>query len=197
MKKNLILIVLIALATLTSITTKAQKNEINVSYGVVSANAFSEFYAESILNGITLGSHDFKNFKSTGSLGIDYYRSVSDHIKLGAALIYEQISRDYYFEKKFRGKIEANYITIMPQVKFLYITKPAFELYSSLAAGASLRYEEFQPSKSGVKKDDASDIFFAFQANLLGIRVGKKLGGFVELGLGNKGIINGGISYRF
>lgn len=197
MKKNLISIALVAFGIFTCITAQAQKNEINVSYGLVSTNSFSEIFAESILEGFTGGLHSFKNFKSSGSINLDYYRAISKNLKVGGALVYEQVSRDSYFDKKFNGKTETNYISVMPQIKFLYIAKPAFELYSGLAAGASLRYEEYNSTDQGVKSQKESDIFFAFQANLLGIRVGKKLAGFAELGFGNKGILNAGISYRF
>lgn len=197
MKRNFIILIVSICSCIISNSTKAQKNEINVSYGTVTSSEISELFSETILTGFTGGLYSFKNFKSTGAINVDYYRSASKRFKFGGAFIYEQFSREISFNKEFSGKTKNNYITVMPQIKFLYIAKPAFELYSGLGLGASLRNETFDPKETNTKKQKDSEIFMAFHANLLGIRVGKKLGGFAEIGFGNKGLINAGISYRF
>ena len=64
-----------------------------------------------------------------------------------------------------------------------WIDKPRFQMYS----GASI----------GLGNDPISDSLFAFQLNLLGFKFGQKVLFFSELGVGRKGALLGGVSYRF
>ena len=71
-----------------------------------------------------------------------------------------------------------------------YNPRNIVQLYSGLSAGVSV----FTQSDSS--QSDSKTIF-AFQVNVIGLRVGHKFGGFFELGFGYDGIINAGLSVKF
>lgn len=75
------------------------------------------------------------------------------------------------------------------------ITTKLKNRFISFAAGIILgKSAQTEPNKAFVKNDTAD---FAFQVNPAGIRAGKKLGIFVELGYGHRGIISAGLNYKF
>jgi hypothetical protein len=76
---------------------------------------------------------------------------------------------------------------ILPTGEYTYLKKGIFELYGSVSAGAMLDLSQMK-----------SNTIFAFQANPIAMRLqGKKLGYFIEGGVGFKGIITTGLYYRF
>jgi len=69
----------------------------------------------------------------------------------------------------------------MPAVKYSWINKEHFALYSKVAAGATLLSET---DKNTVQSFDDSKLYFAFQVSALGIEFGGKLRAFIEAGAG-------------
>ena len=83
-------------------------------------------------------------------------------------------------------------IYIMPSIRFHYIHRPVIGLYSGVAAGVNANivlpghatYNSIRTVKS------------AFQLTFVGLRVGRRIYGAFELGLGVKGVLNAGIGLR-
>ena len=63
-------------------------------------------------------------------------------------------------------------------------------MYSKAAVGVTFM------SDSGTKDSD-SKVVFNWQASLIGMEFGGAFRGFVELGMGEQGIILGGLRYKF
>ena len=92
-----------------------------------------------------------------------------------------------------------SYLTLMPAVKFDYLRKKHFGMYSKLAIGATLRTEKVDyDSNIDAKDHDESDFHINWQLSLLGLEAGgQALRGFIELGFGEQGIYVIGVKYRF
>ena len=104
---------------------------------------------------------------------------------------------------------ELNFL-FLPVAEFVYFRSGLFELYGSAAVGADFTRrseKEFSTSTrgadiSGVTETAGrqSDSFtsFAWQVNPVALRVGNhRIGGFLEAGLGYKGIVTAGVSFKF
>ena len=104
---------------------------------------------------------------------------------------------------------ELNFL-FLPVAEFVYFRSGLFELYGSAAVGADFTRrseKEFSTSTrgadiSGVTETAVrqSDSFtsFAWQVNPVALRVGNhRIGGFLEAGLGYKGIVTAGVSFKF
>ena len=74
-------------------------------------------------------------------------------------------------------------------------------MYSGLGAGYAFGKTTFKLGDAlefkNTNNDNSKINYFTFHVTALGFRVGKKLAAFAELGVGYKGIINGGLSYQF
>lgn len=77
-----------------------------------------------------------------------------------------------------------------------YFNKRLVSLYSGLEIGGFIWNTSVLNSEN--EKDRSTQGYLAFQINALGIRIGnQKIGGFVEIGLGNNGLVNTGLSVKF
>lgn len=179
----------------------AQKRELRVSYGGFTSNEAVQILGEEVMStALTLGNYTTSNHKSIGVFSVDYLYALSNRFRIGGTFVFEANNKDVSYDKNVTivGRANNKYFTVMPQATFAYIANPCFELYSGLALGASFRSEILNPTSSSTYKKETSTMFLpAFQVNAIGVRVGKKLAGFAEIGFGAKGIINAGVSYRF
>lgn len=95
---------------------------------------------------------------------------------------------------------ELNFM-ILPTAEFVYLKSRLVELYGNASAGVSLkRHTETGLTEAGKAAAAKADLntLFAYQVNPIALRVGNEtIGAFVEAGLGHKGFITAGLSFRF
>jgi hypothetical protein len=88
--------------------------------------------------------------------------------------------------------------TITFSAKYSYVHRSMFQLYSSMNLGMAWNSSReslvFNPNRiTGATETHYAS---AMHVSLLGISFGRRLGGYVELGLGFKGVLNSGIFVR-
>ena len=94
-------------------------------------------------------------------------------------------------------KKETNYYTFMPAVKFDYIRKKNFGMYSKAALGMSISSTTDTYTDGSTYKFSA-EYKLNFQASFIGIEAGSPyFRGFAELGIGEQGIASIGVRYKF
>lgn len=99
--------------------------------------------------------------------------------------------KDRYTDQKV-GDYRDHFISIMPAVRFSYLNRDHFTLYSGIAGGFALEYCKSYPDYK------AHNNHLAFQLTLLGVSAGsQRWFGFAELGCGFKGYVNAGFGFRF
>lgn len=88
---------------------------------------------------------------------------------------------------------------ILPTAEFVYFKRRLVELYGSAAAGVNLsRHSETALAKNATAGKSTLNTDFAYQVNPIALRVGNdRVGGFVEAGLGTKGFVTAGVSFKF
>ncbi|MCX2681992.1 hypothetical protein OOZ15_18720 [Galbibacter sp. EGI 63066] len=177
-------ILLLALVGVVNVNAQ-EKNEIRVSLSDAIPLELSYGLAksfESILDG---EGSDFE-IATFGMLNLNYQRSITDRIKVGAGVSYLKFQ-----DKKGNSKDnDLNYLAFMPQFEYTYLKSGILELYGNTSAGVvGLFYK--------IENKNETDFGFAYQVNPIGIRVGKKIGGFAEVGCGFKGFVNVGIDFKF
>lgn len=69
-------------------------------------------------------------------------------------------------------------------------------MYSGFGLGYTFSNEKLSPNQSDVQSMSSKNSSFNFQVIGAGVRIGRKIAGFAELGFGYEGIINLGISYQ-
>lgn len=90
-------------------------------------------------------------------------------------------------------------LLVLPTAEFVYYKRRLVELYGTAAAGVNFsRHSETPVDKKTSEKKANFSTDFAYQVNPITVRVGnERVGGFVEAGLGNKGFLTAGLSFKF
>ncbi len=196
--KTTVILVVFILGTLT---TKAQseyetkKHEIRPFYGTAYATSFSDIFAKTLSNGL-LGIAQKTETTTFGMAGLGYRYHIN-RLGLGLDLGYSTANENLFKKEEDTKPFETNKIKrffIMPTVSFSYYKRNVIDLYWAVSAGAI-----YETTKKDVKSDDPENkTIIAYQVTPIGLRIGKGfIGGFLELGYGQKGIINTGISFKF
>ena len=94
------------------------------------------------------------------------------------------------------GSYKRTAFTVAPELRLGYGTKPFVNFYALLGLGSTFIVERIENDATN-QKISMNDNYFTFQVTPFGIRVGKKLSGFAEIGYGYKGIMRLGASYKF
>lgn len=186
--------VMVAAAIMTAMSLNAQngydetKHEVAISYGVWSNSQIIDEFEN--VGGALVGAR-FEDEKYFGSISAEYFYHLKNWLGVGGILAYGQRKEDVYLLGKKDGDIKNSYFTLMPAVKFDWLRKKNFGMYSKLAFGATLRTEKYDG-------DTDTEMHINWQASLVGIEAGSPtLRGFLELGTGEQGIALVGVRYKF
>ena len=194
MKKIVLMVVAAMMATMTvQAQNEDLKNEIGVSYG-----AGLSLIGDGIGNGIgkafgQLGGYKYTNDKQFGSLSVEYFRHLNSNnrVAIGGIFAYSRYGEDELKDNIKVGDRTRNYFTLMPAVKYYWVNKNHFGLYSKAAVGATLM------TYKATGQENDSKVCFMCQVSGIGVEFGGKLRGFVEAGVGEQGIVLAGLKYKF
>ena len=191
MKRLFLMVVATIMVTMNTNAQDEPKNEIGVFYGVESAS--------NILSVLTSSFAAAAGDQGSwwGPIGAEYYYHISPVVAVGGVAVYASCKAED--EKTNTEDLSETFITLMPSMKFNWLRKKSFGMYSALSAG--VMFASISANDAAKKADpDAKDetiTHFMFQATALGIEFGGNLRGFVEAGLGEKGTLCAGLRYRF
>lgn len=197
--KKILWMVVAAIMTIMSAQAQNTKQEVAVSLGAWSnseiINAFETI--GSAMVGVKTDDGDF-----FGPISVEYFYHVQPWLGVGAIAAYGQMTQNFYLTSKSNGRdgeFKNNYLTLMPAVKFDWLRKSHFGMYSKLAFGATLRHEKIDyDDNSSYDDHNDSELHVNWQLSFLGIEAGgERLRGFMELGNGEQGIALVGVRYKF
>lgn len=184
-KLSILLVVLslnFLIAQDTHITTNLQQ-EIFFSYGLGSIPNIRNYPVFSKVE-----NYDFSN---TRALTIGYIFHKTSRWSYGIEGVFEQYKETFL---PTEDVIKCHHFTIMAKTDFRWVKKTNFQLYSSIAAGGTYIIDMEQ---TNLEKEKSKSFSYAYQVSPLGLRLGDKLGVFLEVGLGWTGFFVFGISSKF
>ena len=192
MKKIIVMVVAAMMATVSVNAQDELKHEVGVFYGFESASNILSILTSSI----SAAAGDQSSF--WGPIGAEYYYHVSPVVGVGAVAAYAGCKAED--EKTGQNDLTETYLTVMPSVKFNWLRKKNFGMYSALSAGVmfcSISCNDNAKANDPKAKDETLTAFI-FQATALGAEFGgEQFRGFVEAGLGEKGTLCAGLRYKF
>ena len=192
MKKIILMVVAAMVATVNVNAQDESKNELGVFYGFQSASNILSM----ITSSISAAAGDQSSF--WGPVGLEYYYHTSPDVAVGAVAAYAGCKAE---DEKTRQKdLTETFITVMPSMKFNWLRKRNFGMYSALSAGLMFISVSCNDNAKAVDTNakDETLTSFIFQATALGLEFGgDQFRGFAEAGLGEKGLLCAGLRYKF
>ena len=175
------------------------RHEISISYGAVPNSIWIDVLTDIIP---AVFGETYENGNYVGPIGLEYYYHTSPLIGVGAIGVFATHNEDGYYKEKLTKHRDKSYITFMPSVKFNWLRKEKWGMYSKIGVGGTyINYCNKDYDDNGRQtgaKETTKDFVFNFQASLVGVEVGgDHVRGFAELGVGEQGIALGGVRFRF
>lgn len=197
------LIFMVTAALMMAVNVNAQegyedtKHDVSITFGVGSNSQWIDAF-EDIFDG-----YSYDNDRYMEPISAEYFYHINKMLGLGAIFVYGNHKQDAYdllTSKKDRtriGKSSNSYYTLMPAVKFNFVRKKNFGLYSKAALGVTYRTESIDYI-DGSDDYDEKGLLLNWQLSFIGVEAGSPyLRGFAELGIGEQGIVCAGIRYKF
>jgi hypothetical protein len=199
--KNLVLTVVTISVLLIGSKGMAQKeefsrNDVRLSYGMTTSTMVA------LVTGQILSDMFIMPFDSSyradatgyGAFTIQYQYRFSKLIQVGAACSFNPGHLSVQYNRGNTQYSTVFFASVLPRIDFNYVNKGVVTLYSGIALGAS--YYNFKNNYSNAPDKPGNGITFNYHINAIGIRVGKSISGFMEMGFGCLGMLNFGVSAR-
>ena len=176
--KKFLVIVVVAMMTVVNVNAQSELlNEVSIAYG---GGANSD-----IVSTIAKGMFTGKQLNYWGPISLEYFR-----YNEGGKLAFGAVAAVSGCKWEDDTNAKSTYFTLMPAIKYKWLNSGMFSMYSKAAVGATLMKD------SGFDKND-SRVMFNWQASLIGMEFGTNLRAFAEVGMGEQGIVLGGVRVRF
>lgn len=172
------------------------RHELFVGYGAVPTTDFFGLYSNMLSRLVSFGPVSQENSRSFGAVNVGYLYYVKPWFGVGAIYSYANLKQDVVSEGMKIGVEKYGYHNIMPSAKFNWLRRPIVTLYSRVAAGVTITPQQYTDAKTGLTSK-TTDAMFAFQVSPVGVEVGRAFAGFAEVGIGNMGVVQVGLRYRF
>ncbi len=169
-----------------------------ISYGLPATDMFQNLSSNMLDDKYPDKRYIRDNYKGSGIISLTYrHVSKSEMFFWGVAAGYNSTQGDVYYLGSNDGELKRNFISVAFEGQYRYQNLKKVQLYSGLGIGYSFGKEKLtNPTESGSQSTSGTINRIAYQINVMGIRIGDNIGGFVELGYGYKGIVNVGLSIQ-
>ncbi|MCX6247399.1 MAG: hypothetical protein NTW10_06675 [Bacteroidetes bacterium] len=153
-----------------------------------------------------IDNEECKANTTNGTFILGFSRSLIPVIAVGFQLSYTNIGRtgtfyDYnnvsYNSTSYDINMSDNLWQGIASIRFQYLNKPSFCMYSGVGLGVVMDYFEKTKADGGVFVSKGQKIFPSAQLTLLGFRFGRAISFYGEFGIGTNSVLNLGISYKF
>lgn len=200
--KALLLSVCFLTAAFITARSQSSQSEFAISYGIFSTNG--EKITQSALEGLftvfTLGlmKYEYKDLREAGPVFLTWKNIRRQRLGIGVSAGFMNVSYTAVVSSIFSNqtssyKVNYNALTLLPEIDYRYITTEKMQLYSGLGIGYTfIHHREDRTSEDVDYRKNAVDIHLT----ALGIRYGKEVKVFAELGIGCKGFLQFGLSFN-
>lgn len=195
--KKAVIILIFVFAQLSVLEAQDRPNSLRVGYGLATYDQIFGVFEDLTETIISIGSYEKQNESWQGGFYLSYYHMISEHYRLGGTFMWDQSTADIYVLKEHAGKTKNDFFTLALEIERRHLKTDWIQLYSGAGVGMMYLTEDFEAISSDLSSGSDNAANFTFQLNLLGVRIGNRLGFFTELGLGYKGIVNFGASVQF
>lgn len=199
--KKFLLLVVAAMMAATNVNAQTgyddTKHEVAIGLGGISNSQWIDFLEDLTSSLLSGGSLDERKY--VGPFSAEYFYHAKNWLGVGGIFVYGHSSQDILSSGKSKiGECTNNYMTLMPAVKFDWLRKKNFGLYSKVGIGATLRKEKLDYTDKPEHNYNESQLHVNWQISALGIEAGlPTLRGFVEIGTGEQGLGLIGLRYKF
>lgn len=192
--KKLVLLILPLLFT-AQLQAQFEKHEISASYGMVTVDQIVDIFEDILVTIFTLGNFEKSDYNYSGALFLTYKYGASYRWDIGLTAGIDRVQTDLMWDDELQGYFKENHTTLAAETDYRWVKKNFIELYTGIGVGYTFTNNYAELLNGDTENVNSGHV--TGQLNLLGIRIGKKIGLYTEIGFGYKGILNFGASFKF
>lgn len=158
------------------------------------APLFNLFLADDIVPELSVGDIDLSPV-----VRLEYGYNINKWLNVGAGVYYSYLNKDVLYSESaaFAWNESGHLMNVLLNVRAYWLNRKYVRLYSGIGVGATMLYGNLgNTSAENVGENDLQSSF-ALEFRLIGLHVGNKLYGKLEIGSTGTGVINAGIGYKF
>ncbi len=179
-----------------SVEQNYQHHDVMISYG---AFPFDQFLSveSSMLNDLYPDKRYVRDHYSGSGIVSLSYRKITGSEKYlwGISAGYNQSKCSIYYLGDEVGQLSRQFVSVAVDFEYRYVNRGILQIYSGGMLGYQFGTEKLTPPANSEMPGGTGNLNrIAYQANVMGIRVGKDIAGFMEFGFGYKGMVNLGVS---
>jgi len=191
--RPIIVLVLAVFFCATAGFGQTRQHDLALGYGVLSIDQAADIFTDIITIVLTMGTFGKVNQEFTGVPFLTYHYSANSRFGFGGAIGGYSSSGDLQLAGDTVGTFkERNYVAAV-ELDYHWLMKPSFQMYSGLGFGVRFRRGTYTAEAA----DTVSKVLPTFHLNVIGLRFGRKVGFFLEAGVGYKGMLSGGLDAQF
>ncbi|MDR1743854.1 MAG: hypothetical protein LBR48_08595 [Dysgonamonadaceae bacterium] len=174
-----------------------KRHELEGGLGIWNTSQIVFTLSDALSNSLGIGGMNVNNLSGSPAFHVGYKYWLTERFGVGATLAMGSESGNVFnLEKQYQGQIQRYYSNVAAEAAFNYINSEIFKVYALGGVGGLFLNQKYEPDGgSGTDKNDKG-LFLDYQITPIGIKVGKNVGGFAEVGFGYKGIVNIGLFVR-
>jgi hypothetical protein len=172
---------------------QTRRHDLALGFGVLSMDQVTDIFTDVITVVLTMGTFGKVNQEFSGVPFLTYHYAANSRFGVGAAIGGYSDSGDLRLGDDVVGTFrERNYIAAV-ELDYHWLMKPNLQMYSGVGFGVRFRRGTYTAAEA----DTVSKILPTFHLNAIGLRFGRKIGFFLEAGVGYKGMLSGGLDAQF
>ena len=198
-KKIFALTLFVSVCSVLNINAQESESKHEVSFGVgcLANSQILDLMTDLTGTTMTAGYVSYENEKFSIPLSVEYFYHINPLVGVGGIAVYSHGKRDMLYDGELQGRMKTNYYTFIPAVKFNWLRKKNWGLYSKAGLGVSVRNQKWNWYDASHTNDSDTDFIINFQGTPIGVECGNQYyWGFLELGMGEQGIVNAGIRIK-
>jgi len=172
---------------------QTRRHDLSLGFGVLSTDQLTDIFENIVSIILTFGTFEKSSQSFTGVPFLTYHYSAKSRFGFGGAIGGYGSSGNLRLAGDDVGTFrEKNYI-VAAELDYHWIMRQGFQMYSGAGFGVRFRHGTYAATEA----DTVTKVLPAFHLNALGVRFGRKVGFFLEAGVGYKGLVSGGINAQF
>jgi hypothetical protein len=172
---------------------QTRKHDLSVSYGVGSLDQVVDVFTDVLTIVLTLGTFAKDNMSYTGVPFLTYHYAPHSRFGFGFAVGGYRATGDLTVGGVGAGTFKETNTIAAVEIDYRWVMSRSFQLYSGLGAGVRFRKGTYDTTGA----ESLTQTLPTFHINALGLRFGRKVGVFFEVGAGYKGMLLGGLNAQF
>jgi hypothetical protein len=201
MRKILLFMVVMAIAGIAGAQDYYRSydhHDIAVSYGLFQPDQFQSVESAMLDERYPTKRYVRDEYSGMGAIFMTYRHMFRNELFLwGITAGFSSSTSKIYNVGQYEGELSRQFYTLAIEWEYRYVNQGPVQVYSGLGLGFTYGTEELiPPNELGMETESGDVSNIAYQLNAVGIRIGKKFGGYAEFGYGYKGIVNLGFSVQ-